>query len=126
MNFNQFERRASCHPHHLLLAVSNKSTLIIAGIVYIGWKSAVQGPLFALFLSCEVCICGAHTTQTLCRISHSLVRTFSPGHARPPAAEPGSGRSEGIIRESVYVCVVPPFHAMYSHISEHLFHMTTC
>lgn len=49
MNFNQSETRASCHPHHPLLAFSNKSALIIARSVYIGWKSAGQGPLLLLF-----------------------------------------------------------------------------
>ncbi len=45
----RFETKASCHPHHSLLAFLNKSVLIIAQSVYSGWKSAGQGPLVLFY-----------------------------------------------------------------------------
>lgn len=75
MNFHQSDTGASCQPHHLLHACSNKRALIIAQSVYIGRKSADQGPPLTGFLSYEVCMCGGHTTQTLCRSSRSLCKS---------------------------------------------------
>lgn len=106
MNFNQSDTGASCRPHHSLLALSNKSTLIIARSVYIGWKSAGQGPL-SLFFFLVKCVYVEPIPHRRCAGSaaHSASQNLLPWACRPPAAEPGSRRSEGIIRESVCVCL---------------------
>lgn len=69
-------------------------------------RKVQTGPLYSSYSSCEVCANVQSVPHRRCVGSHSLSasQTLLPWAQRPPAAEPVSRRSEGIIRESVCVC----------------------
>lgn len=88
-------------------------------------KVLAGGPLSLFFYLWSVYMWRLPRSRCAGSASHSASQSLLPWARRPPAAEAGSTRSEGIIRESVWdgECV----HVLsLTHISEHFFHICTC